>query len=306
MKKKQLLFLFAAAGLFAACSSDELTDNNLNGGDESTVTLADDIPSSVAVTTEEGLGMTVGASSATTKAAADGDTDYFTLTLPDDIFDNWEGYVAKADDFYIIRTENSNKKVIEVVKDGSNEASSGDYLKVTHDEKLVVTVDGINATDSYATGVPVEYTFEVYIWITNQIGKTYSGADGVYEITTENFSYTQKLEWIGLNADATVTKETERGMDFTQEVADNGGAVLTKNVTGKIYGDEFYGKNYHYNIRYNVYRGLQGNPTTADGTVNEETGLGNTPYIKVSIHTCRIENPADPDGQEVFPVLPKD
>lgn len=303
MKKKQLLFLFAAAALFAACSSDELTDNNQNGGDDSTVTLADDIPSSVAVSTEGGLGMTVGASSATTKAAADGDTDYFTLTLPDDIFDNWEGYVAEADDFYIIKTVNSNKEVIEVVKDGSTEAYSG-KLKVTHDEDLVVTVDGINATDSYATGVPVEYTFEVYIWITNQIGKTYSGADGVYEITTENFSYTQKLEWIGLNADAIVTKETERGMDFTQEVADNGRAVLTKNVTAK-YGDNKDQK-YHYNIRYNVYRGLQGNPTTADGTVNEETGLGNTPYIKVSIHTCRIENPADPDGEEVFPVLPKD
>lgn len=301
MKKKQLLFLFAAAGLFAACSSDELTDNNLNGGDDSTVTLADDIPSSVAVSTEEGLGMTVGASSATTKAAADGNTDYFTLTLPDDIFDNWDGYVAKADDFYITKTTNGNKEIVEVVNnDGTTEASFG-KLKVIHDEKLVVTVDGINATDAGSTGVPVEYTFEVYIWITNQIEKTYSGADGVYKITTENFSYTQKLAWIGLNADATVTKETERGMDFTQEVAEDDGAVLTKNATG-AYG----GTNYHYNIRYNVYRGLQGNPTTADGTVNEETGLGNTPYIKVSIHTCRIENPADPDGDEVFPVLPKD
>lgn len=302
MKKKQLLFLFAAAGLFAACSSDELTDNNLNGGDDSTVTLADDIPSSVAVSTEEGLGMTVGASSATTKAAADGDTDYFTLTLPDDIFDNWEGYVAEADDFYITKTTNGNKEIVKVVNnDGTTEASFG-KLKVIHDEKLVVTVDGINATDAGSTGLPVEFTFEVYIWITNQIEKTYSGADGVYNITTENFSYTQKLAWIGLNADATVTKETERGMDFTQEIADNDGAVLTKNVTSGYDGTTYY----HYNIRYNVYRGLQGNPTTADGTVNEETGLGNTPYIKVSIHTCRIENPADPDGQEVFPVLPKD
>lgn len=303
MKKKQLLFLFAAAGLFAACSSDELTDNNLNGGDESTVTLADDIPSSVAVTTEEGLGMTVGASSATTKSddtADAGQHDQFTLTLPKDILSDWEGFVAEADDFYIIRTENSNKTTLKVVNDGSNEASLNN-LKVTREEDLKVTIDNIDRTDAYKTGVPVEYTFEVYIWITNQIEKTYSGADGVYDITVENFSYTQKLAWIGLNADATVTKETERGMDFTQEVAENDGAVLTKNATS-AYG----GTNYHYNIRYNVYRGLQGNPTTADGTVNEETGLGNTPYIKVSIHTCRIENPADPDGDEVFPVLPKD
>lgn len=301
MKKKQLLFLFAAAALFAACSSDELTTDNNNqaGGDDSTVTVADDLPSSVAVSTESGLGMTVGASSGTKAATrAEGDTDYFTLTLPAGIFDEWEGYVAEADDFYISR----NKEVVKVTNEEGTNSSSYGKLKVTHDDKLTVVVDGINATDSYATGTPVEYTFEVYIWIKNQIEKTYSGADGVYDITVENFSYTQKLEWIGLSAGATVTKDTERGVDFTQEVADAGGAVLTKNVTGAYTHEP-----YHYNIRYNVYRGLQGNPTLEDGvTVSEESGLGNTPYIKVSIHTCRIENPADPDGEEVFPVLPKD
>lgn len=300
MKKKQILFLFAASALFAACSSDELPSNT-EGGDDNTVTVADDIPSSVSVSTEEGMGMTVGASSATKAATrAEGDTDYFTLTLPDNIFDDWGGYVAEADDFYITRTIDGNKEVVKVTnKEGENSSSFG-KLKVTNNDNLSITVDGINATDANATGLPIEYTFEVYIWITNQIEKDYSGADGVYKITVENFSYTDKLEWIGLDADATVTKDTERGMDFTQEVADANGAVLTKNVTS-AYGDQ-----YHYNIRYNVYRGLQGNPTLEDGvTVSEERGLGNTPYIKVSIHTCRIENPADPDGEEVFPVLPK-
>ena len=298
MKKKQILFLFAASALFAACSSDELPSNT-EGGDDNTVTVADDIPTSVSVSTEEGMGMTVGASSATKAATrADGDTDYFTLTLPDNIFGEWKGYIAKADDFYITR----NKEVVKVTnKEGENSSSSG-KLKVTNNDNLSITVENINATDAYETGKPIEYTFEVYIWITNQIAKTYSGADGVYEITVENFSYTKKLEWIGLDADAIVTKDTERGMDFTQEVADANGAVLTKNATG-YYTHEPY----HYNIRYNVYRGLQGNPTLEDGvTVSEESGLGNTPYIKVSIHTCRIENPADPDGEEVFPVLPKD
>ena len=249
--------------------------------------------------------MTVGASSAITKSVetGSGSSDYFVLELPSDILGDWDGFVAKADDFYIIRTENSNKTVIKTVNDGSNSAEKYN-VKVTRDN-LTVTVDNINRTDEGETGLPVEYTFEVYIWITNQIAKTYSGADGVYDITVENFSYTNKLEWIGLSEGTTVTKDTERGVDFTQDIADADGATLYKNVTA-AYGDN-KGQYYHYNIRYNVYRGLQGNPTLEDGvTVSEESGLGNTPYIKVSIHTCRIENPADPDGEEVFPVLPKD
>lgn len=304
MKKKQILFLFAASALFAACSSDEMPGNT-EGGDDNTITVADDIPSSVAVSTEEGFGMTVGASSAITKSVetGSGSSDYFVLELPSDILGDWDGFVAKADDFYIIRTENSNKTVIKTVNDGSNSAEKYN-VKVTRDN-LTVTVDNINRTDEGETGLPVEYTFEVYIWITNQIEKTYSGADGVYDITVENFSYTDKLEWIGLSEGTTVTKDTERGVDFTQDIADADGATLYKNVTA-AYGDN-KGQYYHYNIRYNVYRGLQGNPTLEDGvTVSEESGLGNTPYIKVSIHTCRIENPADPDGEEVFPVLPKD
>lgn len=306
MKKKQILFLFAASALFAACSSDELPGNT-EGGDDNTVTVADDIPTSVAVSTEEGMGMTVGASSAITKSVVEGSgsSDYFVLELPSDILGNWDGFVAEADDFYITKTVNGNKEVVEVTNEEGENSSSYGKLKVTNNNNLSITVDGINATDAYETGQPIEYTFEVYIWITNQIAKTYSGADGVYEITVENFSYTDKLKWIGLSEGTTVTKDTERGVDFTQDIANADGATLYKNVTA-AYGDN-KGQHYHYNIRYNVYRGLQGNPTLEDGvTVSEESGLGNTPYIKVSIHTVRIEDPADPDGQEVFPVLPKD
>lgn len=306
MKKKQILFLFAASALFAACSSDEMPgDNNQAGGDDNSQIVVEDLPSSVAVSTENGFGMTVGASSGTKAATrANEENDYFTLTLPEGIFGEWEGYIAEADDFYITKTVNGNKEVVMVTNEEGVNSSSYGKIKVTRGDDLVVTVDNINATNMFGIEQPIEYTFEVYIWIKNQIEKTYSGADGVFDITVDNFSYTQKLEWIGLTEDATVTKDTERGMDFTDQVTEY---ELVKNATGKIITDEFYGKNFHYNIRFNVYRGLQGNPTLADGvTVNEEQGLGNTPYIKVSIHTARIKNPADPDGEEVFPVLPKD
>ena len=169
-----------------------------------------------------------------------------------------------------------------------------------------MSVEGINRNKIGNKDTFDEFTFEVYIWITNQIEKTYSGADGVYEITVEDFSYTEKLAWIGLDENTPVNKDTERGMDFTDQITEDDWE-LVKQVVGTAAAGEYEGKNFHYNIRYNVYRGLQGNPTLEDGvTVSEESGLGNTPYIKVTIHTSRIDNPADPDGQEVFPVLPKD
>lgn len=298
--KKQILFLFAASALLAACSSDDMPATNEQGSDNNSQIVVENLPSSVAVTTEEGLGMTVGATGSTKAATrADNESDYFTLTLPDNILGEWDGYIAEADDFYIIKTDNSNKEVLKVTnQEGVNSSSFGN-IKVTRGEDLSVTIDGINATDVGETGKPVEYTFEVYIWIKNQIEKTYSGADGVYNITVENFSYNQKLAWIGLEEGTEVTQETERGKDFTDQAT----YELIKNVVGGYNGD----KEYHYNIRFNVYRGLQGNPTLEDGeTVDEDRGLGNTPYIKVTIHTIRIENPVDEDGQEVFPVLPKD
>lgn len=301
MKKKQLLFLFAAA-LFAACSSDELPTDN-QGSDDNSQTAIENLPSSVTVTTEDGFGMTVGATGSTKAATrADSESDYFTLSLPDDILGEWEGYVAKADDFYITRTINSNKEVLAVSTDGT-EASLGEF-KVTRNEDLTVTIDNIHQTREYTTDEPKEYTFEVYIWIKNQWEKPQSSGDGVSNIIVEDFSYAQKLAWIGLTEGSTITEKTERGKDFTAEITSED-YQLVKNITS-LTGINT-GKNYYYAIRYNVYRGLQGNPTLEDGeTVDKDKGLGNTPYIKVSIHVVRWNNPNYADEEGIYPVLPKD
>ena len=280
--KKQILFLFAASALFAACSSDEIPGNNNQGGDDNGQTVVEEVTNtSVSVTTEEGYGMTVAATNGIdAETRASDDSDYFRLELPDDILGEWEGYVAKADDFYIYMHKDGEKKLMKT----SNEGQETNWAKFTvkRNEDLTLTITGINATDAYATGMPVEYTFETYIWIENVKGQTTGDVNGIETEYFERFTYPQKLSWIGLDADATITEKTERGIDLTTE---SGPYKLAQNVTSALTGKKF-----QYIIRYNVYRGLQGTPTDENGETDEKTGLGNTPDIKVSIHTVRVED----------------
>lgn len=300
MKKKQILFLFAASALFAACSSDELPGNNgdnTGNGDENMAPAV--TATSTSVTTEEGFGMTVGATAGTKAATkADSESDSFTLNLPDDIIGDWKGYIAEADDFNITLTENNKKIVLKATNDGQS-TSLGEEIKVTRGNNLSVTIDGLHLLKAYSSGkVSREYTFEVYIWINNQVVDIHTGADGVWDIYGDGFTYNEKLSWIGLSEGTTVNEKTERGMDFTDKITQND-YTLTKEVIGSFNGKQ----NYRYIIRYNVYRGLQGTQYDAEGKEDTVTGLGNTPYIKVSIHVNRLDFPTEPD--EIIAVLPK-
>lgn len=296
MKKKQILFLFAASALFAACSSDELPGNNgdnTGNGDENMAPAV--TATSTSVTTEEGFGMTVGA---TADTKADSESDSFTLNLPAIIIGEWEGYIAEADDFNITLTEDNKKEVLITTNDGQS-ASYKNQIKVTRGDDLSVTIDGLHRLLAYNPGeVSREYTFEVYIWINNQVVDIHTGADGVWDIYGDGFTYNEKLSWIGLSEGTTVNEETERGMDVTTEI-DPEDYKLTKKVIGNFNGKQHY----RYIIRYNVYRGLQGTQYDAEGKEDTVTGLGNTPYIKVSIHVNRLDFPTKPD--EIIAVLPK-
>lgn len=299
MKKKQILFLFAASALFAACSSDELPGNNgdnTGNGDENMAPAV--TATSTSVTTEEGFGMTVGATAGTKAATkADSESDSFTLNLPDDIIGDWEGYIAEADDFNITLTEDNKKIVLKATNDG--QSTSLGKIKVTRGNDLSVTIDGLHQLKAYSPGkVSREYTFEVYIWINNQVVDIHTGADGVWDIYGDGFTYNEKLSWIGLSEGTTVNEKTERGKDFTDQITSND-YTLTKKVIGDFNGNQ----NYRYIIRYNVYRGLQGTQYDAEGKEDTVTGLGNTPYIKVSIHVNRLDYPTEPD--EIIAVLPK-
>lgn len=299
--KKQILFLFAAASLFAACSSDDVPTNGNNPASDDENMAPAVTATSTSVTTEEGFGMTVGAIANTqTATKADSEADNFTLILPDDILGAWACYIAEADDFYITKTVNHVKDVVK----SSDEGLSTSYgkIKVTDNDDLSVTIDGINVIEAYKPGErSVEYSFEVYIWIRNSVVDIHTGPDGVYDIYGDGLSYTQKLAWIGLNAGATVDEDTERGMDFTADITKDD-CKLEKKVVSSIQGPG-YGKPYRYIIRYNVYRGLQGTQFGEDGEQDDIAGLGNTPYVKVSIQVVRLQN--DERADEIIAVLPK-
>lgn len=296
--KKQILFLFAAASLFAACSSDDVPTNGNNPASDDENMAPAVTATSTSVTTEEGFGMTVGAIANTQAATkADSEADNFTLSLPDDILGAWECYIAEADDFYITKTVDHVKDVVKSSDEGLS--TSFGKIKVTDNDDLSVTIDGINVIEAYVPGErSVEYSFEVYIWIRNSVVDIHTGPDGVYDIYGDGLSYTQKLAWIGLNAGATVDEDTERGMDFTADITKDD-CKLEKNV---VSGIAPY-MPYRYIIRYNVYRGLQGTQFGEDGEQDDIAGLGNTPYVKVSIQVVRLQN--DERADEIIAVLPK-
>ena len=286
--KKNLLFLFAASALFAACSSDELPNGNTPGDGEQTTEEV--YASSVGVTTEEGLGMRVGALNDTKAVTRIGEGEvYFTLEIPDDVLSQWESYVLEADDF-AIRINGEYVKVTPI-SDSNGAGYMSNKIQITGDD-LTIQVEGLQIDLQPALQTQPEITFETYLWIENQIqDPTENGITYV-----ERFTYADKLAWIGLNSSDEVSADTERGYDVTQMVADDNGAVLHSTITENQNEPE-----YGYSVRYNVYRGLQGNPIDADGNVDAVDGLGNTPYIKVSIHVNQLDSDVP---TEVIPVYP--
>lgn len=298
--KKQILFLFAASALFAACSSDDMPVNNNEGGDDNGQTVVEEnLPSSMAVTTAEGLGMKIGAVNdldAPTKAV--NGTVYFTVEIPDDVLGNWADYVIKADDF-AIRVDGEYK---DIIMDESASTGKWNRLKISG-SRLGVQVEDL-ASDLTVMTVDKhqpEMTFECYIWIENK--KSVLAEDGEGTIDVERFTWEDKLAWINYNGE--VTEETERGYDVTKLVDIENGAVLHQQGNG---ADEAAPEK-DYVVRYSVYRGLQGQSIKQDGEPVKEgesdSGLGNTPYIKVSIHADRYPSEMGIDS-EVIPVFPKE
>lgn len=279
--KEQILFLFAASALCAACSSENMPTNNPGGGDDNGQTVVEEqLPSSLTVTSNEGIGMSIGAlgdTKADTRATAG--NVYFTLKIPDDVLKQWDSYVMEADDFAICL----NGQYLDV-----HPMEGGAYynkLKITRGEDLSIQAEGLDYDYTPNKEEKPEMTFECYLWIKNQ------NDDG-----TERFTYQDKLDWIGFD-DIKVTVDTERGYDITADIEKKNGAVLhDKSLSGEAAPE------YGYAVRYNAYRGLQGNPTLEDGeTVDEQAGLGDTPYIKVSIHVNQLDDDVPTKVISVYP-----
>ena len=292
MKKKQILFLFAASALFAACSSDEMPTNNgsneQGGGEETTEVYA----SSYSATTNEGIGVTIGdlsASETDTRTTSTTDEVSFTIILPDDLLrEQDESYVLAADDFAI----RYDGKYLDIERVEGSTSLSDTKVEISRNGTLGIKIDGLQNIE-YSGEDRHEVTFEAYLWIENQ--KEEMTGNGVTFV--ERFSWADKLAWIGIDPEGgyTITADTERGWDGTKWVANNNGAKLSS----AAYNDDQ--PPYGYGVRYNVYQGLQGTPYNEAGEQDDDGGLGNTPYFKISVHVNRL---ADDVETQIVPVIP--
>lgn len=305
--KKNLLFLFAASALFAACSSDELPNGNTpENGDtpENTVTT-----NAISVTTPEGLGMSIGVFGEDAETRADdGSTGTVTFAIVPDltILDAYfEGYEIKADDFYIRK----NKKYLDVkpITNGS-QYPGNESVKVvipsqnadTYADPLTVRVQGLEELE-YNPTYNDDYTFEAYLWIDRTSPKLNEGSG----TSADLFNAEQKLQWVSYKGDNVL----QSGVDITKYqntkpyLYEKIGTQQTKNPDG-------------YLIRYNVYRGISG---YQDGLFDEDgnyigykldedgnyigdgSELGDTPYIKVSIHVNRLQDDQTSSVTAVYP-----
>ena len=290
--KKNLLFLFAASALFAACSSDEMPNGN-TPGDEEQSTEVTDLPTSFTVTSEEGVGMRFSTSEeADTRASEENVSFRMRIGLDPEMYAQIsENYVLKADDFAIrvngdyVTFNESN------VNDNSATYGTLSISRSTNSSDFTLTVEATGlGTDLNTNQAPTHVdniAFEAYIWIQNK--EELTDGSGSYG---ERFDYDLKLQWI--DKTAPITYETERGVDIT----DN---CLVTNQKDTDYGLIGNTSGYGYAVRYNAYRGISGRPVNADGEFDTNTGIGDTPYIKVSI---AVDQVGEDERSSVTPVYP--
>lgn len=293
--KKNLLFLFAASALFAACSSDEMPNGN-TPGDEEQSTEVTDLPTSFTVTSEEGVGMRFSTSEDADTRATDENVSFkMQIGLPDQItYEQFsENYVLKADDFAI--RINGDYVTFNESEVSDNSATYGVLsISRTTNSKYTLTIEATGLNTDLQTGQAPTHVdniaFEAYIWIQNKAAL--GDGSGSYG---ERFTYEQKLAWIGKTAP--ITYETERGVDITANCVDKPTEGEIQKEFGLIGNDSGYG----YAVRYNVYRGISGRPVDADGKFDTNTGIGDTPYIKVSI---AVDQVGEDERSSVTPVYP--
>ena len=103
----------------------------------------------------------------------------------------------------------------------------------------------------------------------------------------ELFSYQDKLDWIG----------GEENLD------NNGIDVTLRGVVGlhDKSDSEQREPEFGYNVSYNIFRGISGRSMDEDGNYDPD-GLGDTPYIKVSVNVIRL---ADDEPTVVGASVPK-
>ena len=284
--KKQILFLFAASALFAACSSDDMPVTNGGGEDNGQTVVDENLPSSVSVATAEGLGMSVGAldNAADTRAESDGEV-YFDITIyGDDVLAKYDDYAMRADDFAI--RINGDYLHVTPVETEEEHGVTKQSFKLVRTDKLKLRVSGLE-TMTYNPAYEDVYSFECFIWVENKTNKVVEGKPiDEYE---ELFTLGDKYAWIGGE-----NNKAESGFDVTLKSV----AKLHDSSNGEEEDQPEYG----YKVTYNVYRGISGRAVDEDGNF-DPNGLGDSPYIKVSVNVIRT---ADDVPTNVTASVPKE
>lgn len=191
---------------------------------------------------------------------------YIEITLPTGIT---EDYTLKADDFAI----RVNGEYIEDIKVDGNTANLGD-IQIT-DDNLTITVSGLSYDNIIAGN---DYTYEVWLWVYNRkLLNDGTGGYGPLFDTPEMYE-----EWVNPYNDPYkegMINYDPYGCDFT--------SILTDEQVYSPAG---------YVVRYNTYRGLSGH-------VDKDTGYGDTPYIKVSIHVQRDDTAPEDTNVGIYPAI---
>ena len=185
-----------------------------------------------------------------------GDGD-IVIVIPDDVIS--DEYTLRADDFAI----RVNGEYVDAIKVEGNTATL-DGIKIEDDNHLTVTVNGLlENIDNFNVGT--DYTYECYMWINNS--KLLGDGTGGYGPL---FTQDMYEEWVNPAWDEYA--DDPYGCDITHRIY----ATLRDQLKSPA----------GFEVRFNVYRGLSGRQTNADGEY-DVNGYGDTPYVKVSIHVQR-------------------
>lgn len=185
-----------------------------------------------------------------------------------------QDFTLLADDFAI----RVNGDYLDIVVDGNT--ATLDNIKILHGDDMVIKVTGLDETNILEGN---DYTYECYIWIDNTAPLN-DGTGGYGPLFDDEL----KQEWANPSwdpyDDPTMDNYDYYGVDMTS---------LIKGVKSPA----------GYAVRYNVYRGISGRLETDGDGIPVEGALGDTPYIKVSIHVQRDDDAAANSAVGIYPKI---
>lgn len=185
-----------------------------------------------------------------------------------------QDFTLLADDFAI----RVNGDYLDIVVDGNT--ATLDNIKILHGDDMVIKVTGLNETNILEGN---DYTYECYIWIDNT-SPLNDGTGGYGPLFDDEL----KQEW--------ANPEWDPYDDPNKDNYDYYGVDVTSRIKGVK-------SPAGYAVRYNVYRGISGRLETDGNGIPVEGALGDTPYIKVSIHVQRDDDAPANSAVGIYPKI---